>query len=307
MADPKEKLESQPEAPAADLATDREQGLSLQFDDLGLEELMPSLAAESSEAAPAPAEAAPAAENPALLQEVAEAVHDLVLDLGSGESAADSVATAGLDVLPGVNTLSFDVGAELAAADGVEPLLIEGTGIETASNVARLEVADRMFELLVCEKSFNDLCEHILGAFVKAASATAGSILELDYEKNEFFFRASFGGGDPEKLKSFRVPMNKGIVGHVAESKQSLLLNDMERDERQLRAISMSTGFEIVSCMAFPILITNRLYGVVEIFNKAGGARFEKADLQLMEDGARMAAKVLEVRFLMAELLRRSR
>ena len=303
MADPKNKLESQPEA-AADLSTDREQGLSLQFDDPGLEELLPSLGAEAAPATPA--DAASSAENPQLMQEVAEAVHDLVLDLGAADAAADSAPSVA-DILPNVDTLSFDVGAELAAAEGAEPLLIEGTGIETATNVARLQVADRMFELLVCEKSFNDLSEQILTTFVKAASATAGSILELDHESAEFFFRASVGGGDPEKLKTFRVPLNKGIVGHVAESRQSLLLNDMERDERQLRAISMSTGFEIVSCMAFPILITNRLYGVVEIFNKAGGARFEKADLQLMEDGARMAAKVLEVRFLMAELLRRSR
>lgn len=320
MADPKDKLN--PEL-APELPVDREQGLALQFDDPGIAELLPLMSGEE------PAAAAPA---PSLTHEVAEAVQELVFDLSAPAETADAPgaglstelpsfeAAPGALAVPSIENnpaLDFDLSADLAEAEfspaetAFEPaeptelLTIEGTGIETAHNTARIEVAERMFDLLVCEKSFNDLAENILSSLIKASSGTAGSILELDQERNEFFFRAVFGSNDPEKVKAFRVPAGKGIVGHVAESRQPLLLNDVEGDERQLKAISMSAGLEIVTFMALPVLITNRLYGVVEVFNKAGGARFDKADLQLMEESTRMAAKVLEVRFLMAELVRK--
>lgn len=297
MADRKDKLD---EAQAPDLPVDREQGLALQFDDPGIAELLPLMSGE---------------EPTSLAADVADAVQELVFDLNAGETASTAEAAempaeevyaeaafeepSLVSEIEGNPALDFDLSADLEAAE------LEGTGIDTAHNVARILVAEKMFDLLVVEKSFNDLAENILASLIHASSATAGSILELDYESREFFFRAVYGSNDPEKIKAFRVPTGKGIVGHVAESRQSLLLNDMDGDERQLRAISASAGLEIATCMAFPVLITNRLYGVVEIFNKVGGGHFDKADLQLMEEGARMAGKVLEVRFLMAELIRK--
>jgi GAF domain-containing protein len=324
---------------APELPVDREQGLALQFDDPGIAELLPLMSGEEPAAPAVDAAAEPA---PSLTAEVAEAVQELVFDLNAAADAAPETASAyelvseeasadvgfefgevpesSVAAIDNNPALDFDLSAEMAEAefapdeaplvmsqDATEMLTIEGTGIETAHNIARIQVADRMFDLIVCEKSFNDLAETLLSTLMKASAGTAGSILELDHGRNEFFFRAVFGSNDPDKVKAFRVPVGKGIVGHVAESRQPLLLNDMEGDERQLRAISMSTGLEIVTCMALPLLITNRLYGVVEVFNKAGGGRFDKADLQLMEDSTRMAAKVLEVRFLMAELLRKVR
>jgi hypothetical protein len=296
LADRKDKFD---EAQAPDLPVDREQGLALQFDDPGIAELLPLMSGE---------------EPTSLAADVADAVQELVFDLNAAETPATPEAEAleaseagamvfdepsPVTEIEGNPALDFDLSADLEAAE------LEGTGIDTAHNVARILVAEKMFDLLVVEKSFNDLAENILASLIQASSATAGSILELDYDRREFFFRAVYGSNDPEKIKAFRVPTGKGIVGHVAESRQSLLLNDMDGDDRQLRAISASAGLEIVTCMAFPVLITNRLYGVVEIFNKVGGGHFDKADLQLMEEGARMAGKVLEVRFLMAELIRK--
>jgi len=299
LSDPKDK--QNPDAP--ELPVDREQGLALQFDDPGIAELLPLMSGEG-----------PAT---SLTADVADAVQELVFDASAQLAPEANNDTLEAAVNP---ALDFDLSSDLANAgynpgditstglinEPTELLTIEGAGLDNVHNIARIDVADRMFDLLITEKSFGDLVENLLATFMKASSGTAGSILELDHGTNEFFFRAVFGSNDPDKVKAFRVPAGKGIVGHVAESGQPLLLNDMEGDERQLRAISMSTGLEIVTCMALPLLITNRLYGVVEIFNKVGGGRFDEADLRLMEDSARMATKVLEVRFLMAELFRRA-
>jgi GAF domain-containing protein len=151
------------------------------------------------------------------------------------------------------------------------------------------------------------MVEAILIAVVHGLGAEAGSILELDTERNEFFFRAAVGGGDSQQLKAFRVPANKGIVGHVAESRQSVLLQDLNTDEMELRAVSAGTGFETHTCIASPLILANQMYGVVELFNKNSGGSFTFADVTLLEETIRMAVKILEVRFLTAELARRAR
>jgi transcriptional regulator with GAF, ATPase, and Fis domain len=215
---------------------------------------------------------------PGIVSEAAEAVHELMVDAGAG-SLESTPAT---------------------------PFLLEESRRETAALASKAQLAERLFSLVACNLSFPDLVEGILQAFVQAIGAEAGSILELDRTANEFFFRASIGGGDPENVKAFRVPANKGIVGHVAESRQPLLLRDLASDEKQLRAISMSSGLEAKSCLAAPIVLDNQIYGVIELFNKVPGECFDERDLEVIEEGVIMAAKVLEVRFLAAELARRT-
>ena len=176
---------------------------------------------------------------------------------------------------------------------------------ESATAVAKVELFEKFFSLILSELKFDLLVEEILKSLVKAVDAQAGSVLELDQNAKEFFFRASFGGGDPEALKAFRVPAYSGIVGHVAESRESLMIQDLNDSEMHLKSISMSVGFETKSCIAVPILIANQLYGVVEVFNKIGAGYFDAKDRQLLEDSVKMAAKVLEVRFFAAEILKR--
>jgi transcriptional regulator with GAF, ATPase, and Fis domain len=206
-----------------------------------------------------------------LIEETAEAVQELV---GITESTNPSVHVYGYDQ-------------------------------ENTTAVAKAEIAERLFTLVLSELKFEILVEEILKALMKAIDAQAGSILEHDVAANEFFFRATFGGGDPEELKAFKVPAKSGIVGHVAESRQSLVIQDLDDSQMHLKAISMSVGFETKSCIAVPILIANQLYGVLEVFNKVGTGYFDLKDQQLLEDCIKMAAKVLEVRFFAAEILKR--
>lgn len=321
-------------------SNDREQGLSNNFDDPDLAELIPGLVEAQGETS----------EPVSIAQEAAEAVQELVSDVQGTESAVDLSEGFGdlqltpdsdsHNVEPGEFTLSGLVAAPSpteAAAPEFEPdppmsaqlntPLVTNVGDLPSDSVeepahlftmdgnvegednshARSEMAERLFQLVVCERSFDDLVETALVAIMHSVGAQAGAVLELDAEHQEYFFRTSIGGGDPEKVKTFRVPMNKGIVGHVGESRQATLLRDLESDQMQMRAISMSVGFEAKTCMAAPVLVAGQLYGVIEFFNRKDSSFFEERDLQLLEDGTRMLSKVLEVRFLMAELMRRAR
>lgn len=286
----KKKKDDELAVDPADLTTEREQKLARNFQDPALEELIPGLQGDEPHLS--------------LVEETVEAVQELVQEAVSPEKGSNP--TIDLTTEFGGQNLTLVPDSESAAAPG--SFAVEGGANESSHEAALWAMAEKLFQLVVCEKSFDDLSESILTAVMSSVQAQAGSMLELDEAKQDFFFRANSGGASPpDRLKAFRVPLGKGIVGHVAESKQPLLLRDLEDDKLQMRAISMSVGFEAKTCMAAPILIGGKLYGVVEVFNKTDGSLFEQEDLRVLECGVRMVAKVLEVRFLMAELLRRMR
>jgi len=272
-------------------SNDREQGLSRNFEDPVLADLIPGLVQPSSSS---------------LVQETVEAVQELVNEAQGIENFGE------LEFLPDadsqtVEPAAFELDPLPVPKDGVEEpvqmLMVDASVTGEDNSYSRWEMAEKLFQLVVCERSFDDLVETALFAIMQSLGAHAGAVLEIDIEQQNYFFRVSIGGGDPERVKAFRVPFHKGIVGHVGESRQSILVSDLAADELQMRAISMSVGFDAKTCMAAPIMVAGQLYGVIEVFNRKDGGLFQQRDLQLLEDGTRMLGKVLEVRFLMAELL----
>lgn len=284
MSNSAKKLEEgvsvQPETSTqSDLTNERELKLANNFEDPALEHMIPALGGEEP--------SGPAA----LVHETADALTELVNEAAGPE--ADALQIFGMD-LDSAGEEIPPVMSELAP-EGHSPDL-----------TARWEIAERLFELVACEQPFDKVVDSLLAILIEGVQAEAGSVLELDFEKDEFFFRSSLGGGDPAHLKAFRVPKTQGIVGQVANSRRFVRLADLDEDQSQLRAISMSTGFEARTCLAGPIIVAGQLYGVVEVFNRKSGDSFSEADLKFLEEIVKMMSKVLEVRFLTAALARRA-
>lgn len=255
-------------------------------------------------------------EDPAILTELGtEASADPLSLILDAHAAVEDLVSGKEDA----NAIPIDLGnsveAPLATAADFIPAttvsevpsdLIQTDNGDMAYLAAKVGYLEEFQELIVSEHSFEILVEKGLQILMRSVDAQAGSVLELDNDKEEYFFRASRGGAS-DQVQNFRVPVKQGIVGYVGESRDTLLINELEDDKLQLKSISVAVGFEARSCLATPIVVANKLYGVVEVFNKMGTLYFLERDKKILADGAKAFAKVLEVRFLMAELLKRGR
>jgi len=184
--------------------------------------------------------------------------------------------------------------AKQAAKDGGEYLLLH----------RRVQMMEKIFASVMSRKPFPQLVDSLLGALMDAVDSSTGSIFELDHNKNEFFFRA-IRGDAAERVKDFRIPRNSGVVGEVAETREAKLLNNIQTESKKhLHSVGVVGGFEAKHCIAVPILISGEIFGVAEIFNKKGDELFTQDDFELVKHGVWMAAKILEIRFLMAELVK---
>lgn len=152
---------------------------------------------------------------------------------------------------------------------------------------------------------FVEFSRELLMAFMRVIKSEAGSLFELDHESNQLFFRAIVGSSS-DKLAGVSVPMGAGIVGHVAESRQPLVVSNVGENAMHLRSIQDAVGFEARNLVAVPILIRGQVYGVLELLNRVGEDGFDK-DIELLTYLCDAAARTIEIRLMLAWALKAAR
>jgi GAF domain-containing protein len=151
--------------------------------------------------------------------------------------------------------------------------------------------------VLGSEESFREL----LGAIVEVArsifQAKASSVLLIDEATNELVFEAVAGEGE-EKLLGTRLPAGTGVAGWVAETRQPLVIEDVQSDPRFARDTAEATGYVPKGLMAAPLLHDEEALGVLSVLDRQ--ARFTLQEMELLGLFATQAAIALD-------LLRRAR
>jgi two-component system phosphate regulon sensor histidine kinase PhoR len=94
-------------------------------------------------------------------------------------------------------------------------------------------------------------------------------------------------------LPPIRLSPGEGIAGHVAETGEPLIVNDAYSDERWYARADAISGFETNSILCVPLLVENRVMGVLEAINKRDGI-FDRQDLMLLQAIAGPLAAAIE-------------
>ncbi|CAI6081374.1 PP2C family protein-serine/threonine phosphatase [Cohnella sp. JJ-181] len=121
----------------------------------------------------------------------------------------------------------------------------------------------------------------------------AASVLLFDREKQELFFEVATGGKG-EEVKRIRLPLGEGIAGLVAQSGESIVVNDAASDPRWSSRVADSTGFRTRNLLTVPIVNGGHVEGVLQVVNKSGGRPFTERDRLLLEAVALPMAVALE-------------
>jgi Nif-specific regulatory protein len=121
----------------------------------------------------------------------------------------------------------------------------------------------------------------------------ASSLLLVNPENNKLYFEIALGTKGPD-VKRFSLNLGEGIAGWVAQHNTSLIVNDVERDNRFFSDISKKIGFPTNSILAVPMRIKDKCMGVIEIINKTGGKAFSSEDLKWLEIMANQSALAIQ-------------
>ncbi len=114
----------------------------------------------------------------------------------------------------------------------------------------------------------------------KLCRAETSSIWELDADRGELFFRVVRGSA-AEEIRHRRVPIGEGIVGRVALSGKSEIVEDVAADPGWRGDLSGS--FQTRAVLAVPLKGRGQVIGVLQLLNPTGRLTFSQDDLKRMQ------------------------
>jgi HD-GYP domain-containing protein (c-di-GMP phosphodiesterase class II) len=158
--------------------------------------------------------------------------------------------------------------------------------------------------------------DQLLGMLVDYAreviGAEASSLFLVDEEEGDICLLFASNLNQRVQVRDVRVPRGKGIIGHVIETGQVVLVPDVTRDTRHYTGVDEHSGFITRSILAVPLrsrqvvlggdrgVIKERIIGGFEALNKLDGT-FDEEDAGLLITLANQAATVLEIADLYAD------
>ncbi len=127
----------------------------------------------------------------------------------------------------------------------------------------------------------------------------AGSLVLVDEETGNLVFRNTFSPAQGW-VTGRTIRPGQGIIGHVVQSGESRLVNNVERDPYFMAEVD-DTGIVSRAILCVPLRIRDRTIGAIEVINKLDG-EFTRQDQELLEAMAASVAVAVDNANLYREL-----
>lgn len=119
------------------------------------------------------------------------------------------------------------------------------------------------------------------------------SILLVDKARNDLYFHI-VAGEKEEEISKIRVPMGVGIAGTVALSRQPMIINDAQNDDRVYKVADKTIGFVTRNIMAAALVANDEIIGVMEAINTIDRNNFNDSDIELFLSFSEAAAVAIQ-------------
>ena len=179
--------------------------------------------------------------------------------------------------------------AEQAAGAIVKARLFQ----ETERRARQLATLNDITRQLTGTLETEPLLQNILDSAVTILNCEAGSLFLVDETTDELIFSAT-AGPVAQNLAGQRLAPGTGIVGEAVLTRKPVITNNVEQTSAWSASTDKTTGFTTRAILAVPMLIKERVIGVVEVINRKDGLPFAEDDLNLISAFAGQAAVAIE-------------
>ncbi len=137
--------------------------------------------------------------------------------------------------------------------------------------------------------SNDNLLQTIVEAAARIFGAAAASIALVDERAGRLVFRVAYGVGS-ETVVGMNIGLDQGVAGYVANTGQPLAISNVQSDPRFARDTAEKTGYVPRSILAMPLVVEERVIGVIEVLDKISAPSFGMQDMELLALFAQQAA-----------------
>ena len=106
-----------------------------------------------------------------------------------------------------------------------------------------------------------------------------------------------------QDIIGMRIPVNSGLAGYVATTGQPLAISSADNDARFNRSFAERSGYIPNSVLTVPLLLGEKVIGVLQALDKTSGETFGLKDIELlslffrsMAGGAHLCSNIFVLR-----------
>ena len=155
---------------------------------------------------------------------------------------------------------------------------------------------NRMDEIMLSmHKSFDlkQLINDLLALALHACDSENGSMILVDDDANELVF-VEVIGETREHLLNHRISIDTGIVGHVVETQEAVLITDVHNSTKWSSEVDQAIGFNTNALMCAPLFNQEKTFGAIEVVNNISSNEFDDNDLAILRVTARFVSQALQ-------------
>lgn len=144
--------------------------------------------------------------------------------------------------------------------------------------------------------AISDLLDFFIGVTAEELDVERASLMLLDEKTGEMRIVAQRGLSE-EVARGVCVKVGEGIAGWVAREGKPILVKDVESDPRVRANLESTSAGSFISApivLSIPILIREKVLGVINVTNRRSGASFEEEDMAFLFSLSGQAAVAIE-------------
>jgi len=142
------------------------------------------------------------------------------------------------------------------------------------------------------EEAHRELLQSIVQVARAIFGAKGSSIWLLDEAADELVVEAVARAEDRHIL-GMRMPSGQGVAGWVLTTRQPIVIEDVQSDQRHAKEVAERTGYVPQGLMAVPVLHEDRALGVLQVLDRQ--TNFSLGEMDLLGLFANQAAIALDL------------
>ncbi|MDO9088506.1 MAG: GAF domain-containing protein [Anaerolineaceae bacterium] len=164
---------------------------------------------------------------------------------------------------------------------------------ETDRYARQLSILNDLTRNLTSTFDIEELYETILKNSVDMIDCEEARLLIVDEKTQELVYKKVIGE-QSEELFERRFPLDHGLAGQAYQSQNQVIIDQSHGQNEILQGIVFEKERPINSLMIIPMVLKNRVLGLIELINRRGDEIFNKNDQGLLSAFAAQSAIALE-------------
>lgn len=156
-----------------------------------------------------------------------------------------------------------------------------------------LETIQRFTALINSSLRIEDVLNYAMEWAEEFMDAEASTVYELDEEKNELFIRIA-RGEKKEPVERIKFELGQGISGHVVQTGQPMVIQDVSKEKRFSPKFDRITGFRTRSMICVPLILRGKTIGALQVLNKKSGDLFTQVDVEVLTSMSQHISMAME-------------